>query len=56
MDPKRIRSRRDLNDLILVLEEAKIQQEYKISDHWEELKETYSPKNLIREGFGHLIA
>jgi hypothetical protein len=55
MDPKRIKSRRDLNDLILVLEEAKVQQEYKISHHWEEVKETYSPRNLIRKGFGNLI-
>ena len=56
MDPKRIKSRRDLQDLILVLEEAKVQQEYAIGDHWEDVKENYRPGNLMRRGFANLIA
>jgi hypothetical protein len=56
MDPKKIKSRRDLQDLILVLEEAKVQQEYTIGDHWEAVKENYKPKNLIRNGIGNLIS
>ena len=55
MNTKNIRSARDLRDRILVLEEAKIQQEYTIQDHWETLKENYRPKNLIRKGVGALI-
>jgi hypothetical protein len=56
MDPKKIRSARDLRDHILVLEESRIQQEYTIEDHWEAVKENYRPRNLVRRGLGNLIA
>jgi hypothetical protein len=56
MNPRKIKTSRDLRDQILILEEAKIQQEYAIGEHWENAKYQYRPANLARSAINSLIA